>query len=601
MTFPNKDNFELSLALNTSQAEQKLAEFYSKLLRIQKELENLKLANTSELSTKQSENTLSTLGKAWEELAQKIEKAAEFKQTFEESPPSKNALDTIQTLKSRVVAISNASQSQSFNPFSSIVDSFTHIKENNNSVFSILSNGLTTLTKWHKSFTGFKNDAQHAGQSLGDFLQKGGISKASFADFAVQAVEMTSKLFSRNKSILSKAFGNTLNGAFTGALSGLSAGPIGGIIGGLLGAVNSSSALAAGKFDTKSALKGLPFGLVGFAVSGFLGAAKKAAEKQKQLEQTQKAMQSILAQADQNDLNSLQKALSQVIRYRSGGGSAFLEKSNAAKQLQQAIKARKDVIFTAIQDLESQNSILEKLLQKSDALPFDNLQIDREIELQRFASERDKLLEQFKDSASMQLQIQENFELKRQTLLKDSSLEIINVAIEEQNQIRELRAQTAINDAKFSGNRISLINAELQARLVSIDNDIALFRGAEELKTEFLKAKTTERTALVKEANDQVNDLLQQGLSILNEGLVTSETKAQKQGKRLENLFGKLDPLGLIQASSQQLQTNVTIGSGAFQFILQGIQDAQDLITQLKDPLVQSQLQQALNAVVARG
>jgi hypothetical protein len=68
----------------------------------------------------------------------------------------------------------------------------------------------------------------------------------------------------------------------------------------------------------------------------------------------------------------------------------------------------------------------------------------------------------------------------------------------------------------------------------------------------------------------------------------------------LQKLFGNLDPLGLIQADGSLVQKSITVGQGAFQFILNGVSDAQDLISQLKDPIIQAALQQALNAAIAR-
>jgi hypothetical protein len=136
---------------------------------------------------------------------------------------------------------------------------------------------------------------------------------------------------------------------------------------------------------------------------------------------------------------------------------------------------------------------------------------------------------------------------------------------------------------------------------VAIDNDLAAFKGSEAEKTEFLKAKTAERAATIQQANQQVTQLLKNGLDILNEGLITGQSKAQNQQQRLQQLFGSLNPLGQIQGNGQLLQNQITVGAGAIQMSFEGVQDAQSLIAQLSDPGVQSKLLAALNNAIARG
>jgi TP901 family phage tail tape measure protein len=465
---------------------------------------------------------------------------------------------------------------------------------------SVFQNLISGFEQFRVKFALFQKDTQNAGKGLKDFIKGNQSVKDSLASLGSQFAQTLGDSIFKGKSGITKALGSTLTGAASGALAGLSAGPIGAAIGGLVGAVSGAASSSGGKFSAKAGLIGLPFGLIGFGIAGLIGGAKKAADAAKQLKKTQNFMQDILAKADQNDLTSLQSSLSQVLKFKSGGGAAFQAKSQAAQQLQQAIKARSDVIAQAVKDLQFQNSALAKQLQEFDSLPFENLNLERQINLDQLTSDRDTALLQFKDSLQVQQDIQQNFELKRQALLKQSSQDIIDTVIDEQNKIRTLRAQTAVNDAKTSGDALNVINAELQARLVAIDNDIASFKGAEEEKTEFLKEKASERNSIIKDANNQVSDLLQQGLDILNQGLVLGQTKAQSQQSQLKKLFGNLNPLGLIQADGNLVQSNVTVGAGAFQFILQGIQDAQGLIAQLQDPLVQAAVQSALNTAVAR-
>jgi hypothetical protein len=420
----------------------------------------------------------------------------------------------------------------------------------------------------------------------------------TLASLGAQAVLSFGRGFSQHKTELGNIVAHTLTGAISGALKGIFGG--GNLLSGLSGAFRGLMGLGTG--GKSSGLLGLASSALSALFGGLFGgkAAREAKKQQEQLKETREFMQRVLSQTDSNDLNSLQRALSQVLRFHSGGGDAFREKRGTAIQLRQAIRDRQAVIAEAIRDFSFQNAALNAELRKFDDIPIQNLDIDRRNQLAELAQERDKAITEFKDSLEVQQQIQQNFELKRQALLKQSSLDLIDTVIAEQNRIRELRAQAAVNEAKVGGNALAQINAELQARLVAIDNDISAFKGAEETKTEFLKAKTAERSALIKQANDQVADLLRDGLDILNEGLVIGETKGQSQKRRLEQLFGTLNPLGLIQSDGRLIQGNVTIGSGAIQMTFEGIQDAQALIAQLSDPIIQAKLLSALNTAIAR-
>ncbi len=195
----------------------------------------------------------------------------------------------------------------------------------------------------------------------------------------------------------------------------------------------------------------------------------------------------------------------------------------------------------------------------------------------------------------------ENIELQRKNIMLQSSEDILAAVIDEQSRIRQLRAQQAVDEANAAGNQLAIINAELQQKLVALDDEIAAFRGIEEEKTAFLAQKSAERKNIVKASQDQINELLQSGLDILNEGLVVSQTKAEGQTKRLQKLFGTLNPLGLIQSGGNLLQTNVTIGAGAFQFAINGVQDVTAFMNQLStDPILQGRLQAVINTIFAR-
>jgi hypothetical protein len=66
-------------------------------------------------------------------------------------------------------------------------------------------------------------------------------------------------------------------------------------------------------------------------------------------------------------------------------------------------------------------------------------------------------------------------------------------------------------------------------------------------------------------------------------------------------LFGSLNPLGNLTAEPGLLATNITIGAGAIQFVLQGVKDAEDLIRQLdSNPLLQAELMSTINKLLAR-
>lgn len=429
-------------------------------------------------------------------------------------------------------------------------------------------------------------------------LFQGSDTKNVIASLGAQVVKAFGHGFIQHKSELGDVIGKT----FISSISGM--------FDKLFGQGNLSKGLSnLFRSTINSSAKGRQDGLIGLAssaattiFSGLFGgkAVQEAKKQQEQLKETREFMQRVLSQVDNNDLNNLKKALNQVLRFQSGGGSAFQEKRNVAIQLRQAIRDRQAVITEAIRNFSFQNTALNAELQKFDDTPIQNMDIDRRNHLNELAQARDKAMTEFKDSMDAQQEIHKNFEFKRQLLLKQGAIDLIDTVIDEQNRIRELQAQTAVNESKANGNVLAQINAELQARLVAIDNDIAAFKGSEETKTEFLKAKSAERTALIKQANEQAADLLRDGLDILNEGLVIGENKEQNQKRRLEQLFGKLNPLGLIQSDGKLIQSNVNLGSGAIQMTFEGIQDAQSLIAQLSDPIIQSKLLSALNTAIAR-
>ncbi len=472
------------------------------------------------------------------------------------------------------------------------IDALQNLNLGSGDFSSLFKNILSGISQVRTAFKTLNSDTSKAKVSFKNFLSGNQDAKNSLAALGSQAAQVIGDHFSQGKDGLAKSIGTTLSGVFASLSSGPAA-PF-------ALALNSASQAfqGSGSFFSKYVKFIDPLGFRKLFGADTKSAVEKAQEN---LEKTQKFMQDILGKTDQNDLNSLTKALNQINKFTSGGGQAFAAKKDAATQIKAAIKNRKQVIEDAIKDLKFQNGAIQKEFAKFDDVPLQNLDIDRELQLDQLTNERDKALAQFKDSLVVQQEIQTNFELKRQAILKQSSLDIIDAIIEEQNTIRTLRAQDAVNQAKISGNAIEQINAELQSRLVALDNDIASFKGAEETKTEFLKEKVSERNALIKDANDQVDDLLQQGLDILNEGLVVGQSKEQSQQKRLQKLFGSLNPLGLIQADGNLVQSNVTVGAGAIQMNFEGIQDPQSLIAQLLDPIIQNKLLAALNAALARG
>jgi hypothetical protein len=602
MALSDNRDIDLSLNLDTQQATQSLASLSDQVQEFKKLLHVLPENSFLNAFIEQAQKGLLPLQQfrqEWSQIAHNMTQSQQTNQALLGNIDSQNKGEVLQTLKTQISTLRDLSQN-SADPFGQALQSLKALNLGNSPLGVFFHNAISGFDSIRSAFKQFQSDTQNTGKGLLDFLSQSGKAQATLSSLGSQAIQAIGQQFLKGKTGLTKAIGSTLTGAASGALAGLSAGPIGAAVGGLIGTITGAASGSGGKFDAKAGLIGLPFGLIGFGIAGLIGGAKKAADAAKQLKKTQDFMQNILSQVDRNDLNSLQSALNQVLNFKSGGGQAFQAKSQAAQQLQQAIKARSDVIAQAVKDLQFQNSALAKQLQEFDSLPFQNLDLERQINLDQLTNDRDTTLQQFKDSLQVQQEVQQNFELKRQALLKQSSQDIIDTVIDEQNKIRTLRAKTAVNDAKTSGDALTVINAELQARLVAIDNDIDSFKGAEAEKTEFLKEKTSERNAIIKDANNQVSDLLQQGLDILNQGLVVGQSKAQSQQSQLKKLFGNLNPLGLIQADGNLVQSNVTVGSGAFQFILQGIQDAQSLIAQLQDPLIQNALQQALNTAISR-
>ena len=435
--------------------------------------------------------------------------------------------------------------------------------------FSTVVGGLSSLQQSFQSF---------GKGNFFDFLKSNkGVSQVlQFAGTAVSALGRANTAASRFAATL----GGALSGAGTGAV-------IGGAVGGPIGAGIGAAA---------GAIIG---GTIGFIQSG----SKKAAEEaQKRIQRTQEFTSRILAQADSNNIQDLQKKLNSILKFKSGGGDAFKVKKQAADQLRSAIKNRKQVIDEAMKQIGLQNQAIQLQLNVFKDQPLQALDIDRQIKLQDLQAETEKALEQFKDSLAVQQQIQQSFELQRQLLLKTSAEDIIQTVIQEQNTIRELRAQELVDRAKASDNAIALINAQLQQQLVAIDNELAAFQGAEEEKTAFLAAEAAKRDAVIKDSQKQMNSLFKQGLDILNEGLVVGQSKFDDQQKRLRELFGSsLNPFGLIQASGDLLQKSITIASGAIQFTMEGVQDLQGIIDQLNsNPALQARFMDALNQLVLR-
>jgi TP901 family phage tail tape measure protein len=467
--------------------------------------------------------------------------------------------------------------------------------------FSSVSSGLDGFLNDFKTFA---SEEGNAGKGFADFVKSGGKGLASFANLAGSALTGLGKVVGSTKSAigdLTSALGSAVTGAATGFMTG---GPIGAVVGGLMGGI---SGIAKSGDNWLGRNKGKIIGAVLGGIGGFfLGkmfddAKKKQRQQQKKDEKAIATLESILGGADQNDLNSLNSALAAASAVRVKGKEAKSAKASAIAQLNQAIENRKKVIAEAIRSLKVETQNLNLLLAQVPGEIFKNLQSNMQIQANQLDDETKRLLEQFKDSTEAQALIEKTAAQKRQLLYQNTSLEIIDTLIEEQNQIRSLRAQRQLDEARANDDALAMINAQLQAELVRIDNEVAAFKGAEEAKTEFLAAKAAERDRIIKDSQKELDGLLRQGLDILNEGLVTNETKFDSQSRRLKELFGSnLNPFGLIQAQGSLLKRDITIGTGGIQFIFEGVQDAQGLIAQLDDPVVQAKLRDKLNEILAR-
>lgn len=449
-------------------------------------------------------------------------------------------------------------------PFGVFLDSLDSIRLPNNQFDRFFKSAVEGLKRLQKQFNIFNNDPATSGQGFAGFF------KANVKEIV-----------------------GTTAGTFSSALGGLqkTTNRLGKTIGEAVGGL-------------ATALTGIPFlDSVGGFIGGLFGGGgdKKALEAQKRLQETQEFVNKLLAETNTNDLRSLTKSLREVNNFDTGGGEAFKVKKQTAQQLRKAIAERKRVIAETIAELQTQNADLAKQFQITPGEDFRNARIEREIQIAQLDRETEKAKKNFADSKEAQDAIERNAQLRRQLLYKTSAESIIATVIEEQNKIRDLRAQTAIDTARASDNAIALINAELQARLVAIENDIAAYQGAEEFKNDFLKAKAAEREATIRDSQRRIDDLLQGGLDILNEGLVVAETKSENQARRLQKLFGtNLNPFGELTTTGNLLQTSVTVGAGAFNFVLQGINDAQSFISQLNDPVIQTRLVAAVSAALAR-
>lgn len=466
--------------------------------------------------------------------------------------------------------------------------------------FSSLIGGLKNVNELWTRFKG-----QDPGGSLFGFLKQTN-AKQALGNIGSQVFGNLSDYLTQQKGTFAK-LGGVLSGTVSGAIAGAAAGPIGALAGATLGAV--SSAYKGGLFTNSNAGVAAAFALSG--VFGLFALAKKKAndkikETQKQLAANTAFADQILNNTDQNSLIALEKSratlLQQWAKLNAQGKSGKSPLKDAVAKLDQAIKDRTKVIKDEIEALKLENTLLARQVEIiGDLNPITNLDVIRQNQLTQLEADTKKALDAYKDSTEALDLITKNAELRRTQIIAGSAQDIIDAVIEEQNKVRSLRADEAVSAAQASGNQVAIINAELQQRLIALDNDIAAFKGTEEEKTAFLAASAAERTNIVKQAQDQMNDLLQQGLDILNEGLVVSQTKAENQAQRLKKLFGTLNPQGLITDAGNLLQQTVNIGAGAIQFTLTGIQDARALIDQLNgDPVLQARLLAALNTAMAR-
>lgn len=458
------------------------------------------------------------------------------------------------------------------------------------SFFKSTAKGLDELAG---KFSTFKTQT---GKGLFDFLKDNQGARSQLFSIGSQLTSTIGQSLQSNKNGFASSLTSVLSDAFSGAQTG---GPIGAAVNIAVGSAGRALA-AKGNFAQKYLRFIDP---LGFRKLFGIDSQKAIEKAQKQLEKTQTFMTNVLNSADSNDLNSLTAALNRINKFKSGGGEAFGVKSQASQQIQDAIKARSKVIADTNEQLKLQNQQLSNTLSilDADAQPLDVLTVDRKNQLLELEAQTKKALDQFKDSAETMALIQQNTELQRQQIIQDSAEAILDAVVEEQTKIRTLRAQTAVIEAQNSGNQLQVIQAELTARLTALDADIQAFKGTEETKTAFLAQKTAERNAIIKSSQEDLDDLLQQGLDILNQGLVVGQTKADSQKQQLQKLFGTLNPQGLIQANGNLLNTQVTIGSGAFTFEINGVQDVNALLLQLStNPVLQQRLRDIINGIFTR-
>lgn len=238
-------------------------------------------------------------------------------------------------------------------------------------------------------------------------------------------------------------FGRTtgaIAGYFGGALAG---GAIGFALGGPVGA-----AIGAG------------IGSIVGAVGGIVGGGKKAKQKEQERKQAKFAafdsrVNSILSGTDTNNLESIRQGSFAIQRaFKQSGGSRNKEAALASlAELNKARVAREKAIKEYIADIQAQNKDIETEINKIGKNEAQQYFLDQARELREITREREKALEQFKDSEEAKTEILKNEALQRELIAKQEqeafkdSVEGVRDLLEQRDEVMNAnffrRAKTA--------------------------------------------------------------------------------------------------------------------------------------------------------------
>lgn len=342
----------------------------------------------------------------------------------------------------------------------------------------------------------FTNSLGNSGffQKLFPSIQGGTVNASSLASLVTNPgvlalvgaaiAQKGSSIAGNAKGTLGQAGGVGLGiggGALAGAAIGSIVPGVGTLIGAGVGAavggaasVNSTQRTGAIGRNKDAIIGGLLFG-VGGALVGHLfdNKANKQADWARNDAANQQIANSILSQADQNNLDDLNakirslSALWQKQNKNHQGGKQPLR--DAISQLQDLVKQRQKVIDDEIKSLKDDATGLQFQLDTFGKTDIEKAAAQYKYDLQTLQNDTQALLDQFKDSEEAKTQILANESLKRQLLEKQTQQTYKDSA----QQLSDLFAQRDQISNQNVFTRAQTAEQKKAADLSSIDQQIA--------------------------------------------------------------------------------------------------------------------------------